>query len=285
MDRNDDAATVPVDCEGEIGLNDAKALPTMSEDKVQGSKPAAMTVTNQADGAGSGRVKISFKMPKKQDKSTANAVVLINRKDESDSDGAANLSTIFGDPHQLSSEAAISGNQEYPSDLSTAHTESIASPCLRNGIELNDSHGHDGNLNFSKVTPSPPTPPTPSPHPPLTLSRGDSSDNTFAPSSSKRYQIRGHHYRRRTYNGTSPYSARRRNRTIRPQSVSRLKDNGDRKNQEEDNFDSDNADMSLAILIKLESDLKLLKSFLTIYKEFNARLGGEHAIPTFRLLY
>ena len=43
-----------------------------------------------------------------------------------------------------------------------------------------------------------------------------------------------------------------------------------------DTFDSDNQDMSLAIIMKLANQLSLLQQFLKVYKRFNVYLGGEH---------
>ena len=45
--------------------------------------------------------------------------------------------------------------------------------------------------------------------------------------------------------------------------------------QNEDAFDQDDVNMSLAVLMELASDLSLLKSFLRLYKQFDTHLGGE----------
>ena len=47
-----------------------------------------------------------------------------------------------------------------------------------------------------------------------------------------------------------------------------------------DTFDSDEQNMSLAVIIKLAHQLSLLQHFLEIYKRFNVHLGSEHNYST-----
>ena len=52
------------------------------------------------------------------------------------------------------------------------------------------------------------------------------------------------------------------------------------KEWDEDEFDSDEESMSLAITIKLANELSLLKSFLDLYRKFNIHLGGKQSLCT-----
>lgn len=45
---------------------------------------------------------------------------------------------------------------------------------------------------------------------------------------------------------------------------------------DENEFDSDDENMSLAVTMKLANELSLLKSFLEIYRKFNIHLGGKY---------
>lgn len=49
---------------------------------------------------------------------------------------------------------------------------------------------------------------------------------------------------------------------------------------DEDEFDSDEESMSLAITMKLANELSLLKSFLDLYRKFNIHLGGKQSLCT-----
>lgn len=49
----------------------------------------------------------------------------------------------------------------------------------------------------------------------------------------------------------------------------------DPKDWDEDEFDSDDEHMSLAVMMKLSNELSLLKSFLELYRKFNIHLGGK----------
>lgn len=46
---------------------------------------------------------------------------------------------------------------------------------------------------------------------------------------------------------------------------------------DENEFDSDEENMSLAVTMKLANELSLLKSFLEIYRKFNVHLGGKQS--------
>lgn len=46
---------------------------------------------------------------------------------------------------------------------------------------------------------------------------------------------------------------------------------------DENEFDSDEENMSLAVTMKLANELSLLKSFLGIYRKFNIHLGGKQS--------
>lgn len=49
---------------------------------------------------------------------------------------------------------------------------------------------------------------------------------------------------------------------------------------DDDEFDSDEESMSLAVTMKLANELSLLKSFLDLYKKFNIHLGGKQSLRT-----
>ena len=49
---------------------------------------------------------------------------------------------------------------------------------------------------------------------------------------------------------------------------------------DDDEFDSDEESMSLAVTMKLANELSLLKSFLDLYRKFNIHLGGKQSLDT-----
>ena len=64
-------------------------------------------------------------------------------------------------------------------------------------------------------------------------------------------------------------------RQLRPDDEGKAFWKWDPKVWDEDEFDTDEEGMSLAIVMKLTNELSLLKSFLGIYRRFNIHLGGR----------
>ena len=104
------------------------------------------------------------------------------------------------------------------------------------------SHGESGE-NLSQ-------PPRPPPRPPV---------SNMAPRS------------RRTYHSADPFNQLLNHRSTTDRAEIRAIE----KDEDEDGFDTDSEEMSLAVVMKLSNDMTLLKNYLKIYQKFNQRIGGK----------
>ncbi|MCJ1275359.1 hypothetical protein MMC21_003162 [Puttea exsequens] len=104
------------------------------------------------------------------------------------------------------------------------------------------SHGESGE-NLSQ-------PPRPPPRPPV---------SNMAPRS------------RRTYHSADPFNQLLNHRSTTDRAEIRAIE----KDEDEDGFDTDSEEMSLAVVMKLSNDMTLLKNYLKIYQKFNQRIGGH----------
>ena len=193
--------------------------------------------------------------PEQRDQQGNDAATSGNPEVEFGADDAHTLPTITRNSDHQNRETA---NSEVDPAQDGAYIVSNPSPhdrTPRQNILLHNSHCHgNDSINSAMIPPLRWRPPPPSPS--QTRQRGNSAHDAFAPSGSSGYQNRSPNYH------------------LKLPSTS-TKDLEDSETQNEDAFDQDDVNMSLAVLMELARDLSLLKSFLRLYKQFDTHLGGE----------
>ena len=110
------------------------------------------------------------------------------------------------------------------------------------------------------------SPPEPQTSQKSVLTTGPQSSNLFISSSTRPYSL------------SQPKASSADNQLDKRNDGSEAIQKWESSEWDENEFDSDDENMSLAVTMKLANELSLLKSFLEIYRKFNIHLGGKYGV-------